>query len=205
MIVSLSSYKIVSFSCFRFCIIKFDSKKGTPEAQMPVPELSDVEKCVHLNFEDQETECKRLEKELERIDKAKEKVIAESEENYLEPFQERMNKFVEEATNNIKELNDLIKDCSQKFVVTMKFFRFRPKDGKIEAAQPKDFFCTWLPFCQDYKNFWKREQLKIEKEILKEERMRMKLKTSNMKDFKVEPIKPHGLKEKYLKYKKRAR
>ena len=58
---------------------------------------------------------------------------------------------------------------------------------------------------QDYKNFWKREQLKIEKELLKEERMRIKLKTGNLKDFKVEPIKHGGLKEKYLKYKKRAR
>ena len=117
-----------------------------------------------------------------------------------------MNKFIEEANNNLKDLNDLIKDCSSKFILTMKFFRFKPKDGsKVETAQPKDFFCTWLPFCQDYKNFWKREQLKIEKELLKEERMRIKLKTGNLKDFKVEPIKPNGLKEKYLKYKKRAR
>ena len=75
----------------RFCLVKFDAKKGTPEAQMPVPEPSDVEKCAHMNFEDQETECKRLENELERIDKAKDKVVAESEENYLEPFQEKMN------------------------------------------------------------------------------------------------------------------
>ena len=35
--------------------------------------------------------------------------------------------------------------------------------------------------------------------------MRIKLKTGNLKDFKVEPIKHGGLKEKYLKYKKRAR
>ena len=116
-----------------------------------------------------------------------------------------MIKFLEEANSNIKDLDSLIKECSQKFLVTMKFFRFKPKEGKLENAQPKDFFCIWLPFCQDYKNFWKREQLRIEKELLKEERMRIKMKTSNLKDFKVEPIKPHGLKEKYLKYKKRAR
>ena len=51
--------------------MKFDSKKGTAEAQIPIPEPSDVEKCLHLNFEDQEIECKKLEKELERVDKAK--------------------------------------------------------------------------------------------------------------------------------------
>ena len=59
-----------------------------------------------------------------------------------------MNKFIEEATTNLKDLNDLIKDCSSKFILTMKFFRFKPKDGRVETAQPKDFFCTWLPFCQ---------------------------------------------------------
>ena len=112
-------------------------------------------------------------------------------------FQEKMTKFVEEATTNLKDLNDLIKDCSSKFIITMKFFRFKPKDGRLEMAQPKDFFCTWQLFCHDYKNFWKKEQLKIEKELLKEERMKIKLKTGNLKDFKVEPIKPNGLKEKY--------
>jgi formin 2 len=190
----------------RFCILKFDPKKGTAEAQMPIPEPSDVEKCVHMNFEDQAAECNKLTAELERITKATEKVVAESEPNYLEPFQEKMNKFLEEATGNLKDLNDLIQDCSRKFIWTMKFFRFKPKDGRLESAQPKDFFCIWLPFCQDYKNFWKREQLKIEKELLKEERMRIKLRTGNLKDFKVEPRKPSGLKEKYLRYKQnRAR
>ena len=50
----------------RFSITKFDPKKGTPEAKMPIPEPSDVEKCEHLNFEDQEAECSRLEKELDK-------------------------------------------------------------------------------------------------------------------------------------------
>ncbi len=55
----------------RFCIIKFDQKKGTSDAQLPVPEPSDVEKSAHINFEDQEFECERLKKELERISKAR--------------------------------------------------------------------------------------------------------------------------------------
>ena len=142
---------------------------------------------------------------MDKIKIAKDKVVKESEANYLEPFQEKMNKFIDEANDNIKELNSLIKECSRKFILTMKFFRFKPKDGsRVETAQPKDFFCTWSPFCQDYKNLWKREQLLIEKEILKQERMRIKMSTSKLRDFKVEPIKPHGLKEKYLKYKRKS-
>ena len=30
------------------------------------------------------------------------------------------------------------------------------------------------------------------------------MSTSKLRDFKVEPIKPHGLKEKYLKYKRKS-
>ena len=80
--------------CFTFFLFElyfndffFISKKGTPEAQMPIPEPSDVEKSLHLNFEDQENECKKLECDLQRISKAKEKVVSESEPAYLEPFQ----------------------------------------------------------------------------------------------------------------------
>lgn len=126
----------------RFSITKFDPKKGTPEAKMPIPEPSDVEKCEHLNFEDQEAECSRLEKELDKIKIAKDKVVKLSEPNYLEPFQEKMNKFIDEANDNIKELNNLIKECSSKFILTMKFFRFKPKDGRVETAQVNIFQIT---------------------------------------------------------------
>ena len=60
---------------------------------MPIPEPSDVEKSLHLNFEDQENECKKLECDLQRISKAKEKVVSESESAYLEPFQVNLHYF----------------------------------------------------------------------------------------------------------------
>jgi hypothetical protein len=102
----------------RFCILKFDPKKGTAEAQMPIPEPSDVEKCVHMNFEDQ-AECNKLTAKLERITKATEKVVAESEPSYLEPFHEKMNKFLEEVTGNLKDLNDLIQEGAYTMVYTL--------------------------------------------------------------------------------------
>ena len=114
-----------------------------------------------------------------------------------------MNTFLLEASTSLTNLSQLIGDCSKTFVNTMKFYRFQPKDGKLENAQPKDFFCLWLPFCQDYKNSWKREQMRIEKEILQQERLKYKRKTSKLKDFKVEPRKPMGLKEKMLQASKR--
>ena len=62
----------------------------------------------------------------------------------------------------------------------------------------------WYPFCQDYKNLWKREQILIEKEILKQERLRHKQKSETRKAFKVEPVKPRGLKEKLLRKKSKV-
>ena len=41
----------------------------------------------------------------------------------------------------------------------MKFYKFIPKKGKLEDAKPEDFFCLWYPFCDDYKNLWKKEQV----------------------------------------------
>ena len=56
---------------------------------------------------------------------------------------------------------------------------------------------------QSFKDVWKSEQARIAKEILKEERLRLKMKAESLRDFKTEPRKPKGLKEKMLK--RRAR
>ncbi len=60
--------------------IRFDPKKGTPEATLPVPEASDVERSANINFDEVRTECQKLRADLDNIDKAKEKVILESDE-----------------------------------------------------------------------------------------------------------------------------
>merc|ERR1712083_724650 len=95
-----------------------------------------------------------------------------------------------DATGSLKDIEDLVEECSRRF-----------KDSKLD--QPKDFFSVWLPFCRDYKNLWKREQAKIAKEIIREERMRHRLKTENLKDFKTQPTKPKGLKDRINKRKSR--
>ena len=70
-----------------------------------------------------------------------------------------MTEFLESAEVQLKELCDLVEDCSTKFVDCMKFYKFVPKKGKLEDAKPEDFFCLWYPFCDDYKNLWKKEQV----------------------------------------------
>ena len=84
---------------------------------MPIPEPSDVEKCVHLNFEDQENECKKLECDLQRISKAKDKVVAESEASYLEPFQVNIQFAKLVAKSEIK--TDLYKRSQFTFILSI--------------------------------------------------------------------------------------
>ena len=52
----------------RFFILKFDSKKGTPEATLPVPEPSDLDHCCYIDFEKERAECNKLKSELEKIE-----------------------------------------------------------------------------------------------------------------------------------------
>ena len=44
-----------------------------------------------------------------------------------------------------------------------------------------------LFFYQDFKDLWKSEQARIDKEIIKEERLRHKQKAESLRDFKTEP------------------
>ena len=112
-----------------------------------------------------------------------------------------MAKCLQDASGSLKDLEDLVHECSGKFKDTKKFYKYAPKDSKLD--QPKDFFSVWLPFCRDYKNLWKKEQARIAKEIIREERMRHRLKTENLKDFKTQPTKPKGLKDRINKRKSR--
>ena len=185
----------------RFCILRFDNKKGTPEAFMPVPEPSDVEKSGHINFEEHINECKNLEGNLKKIERSRDKVIKEGDSEHLEPFQSKMAKFLKDAAGSLKDLEELVEECSRKYSDTKTFYRYVPKDAKLD--EPKGFFTLWLPFCRDYKNLWKREQAKIAKEMVREERMKHRLKTENLKDFKTQPTKPKGLKDRINKRKSR--
>ena len=185
----------------RFCILKFDNKKGTTEAFMPVPDPSDVEKSGHINFDELMNESKSLEFNLKKIQNLRDKVINDQDAEHLEPFQTKMAKCLEDANGSLKDLEDLVNECSHRFKDTKKFYKYVPKDSKLD--QPKDFFSSWLSFCRDYKNLWKREQARIAKEIIREERMRHRLKTENLKDFKTQPTKPKGLKDRINKRKSR--
>merc|ERR1711935_1111108 len=61
---------------------------------------------------------------------------------------------------------------------------------------PEDFFSPWYPFCDDYKKIWKKEQVKIQKELLKQERQKHKTKKESLKNVEIKKTPVGGLKAK---------
>lgn len=69
--------------------------------------------------------------------------------------------------NSAKQLNtefENLEECKVKFISTMKFYLFKPKSGALEAYPPNSFFEMWLPFCNDFKDIFKKELIRMEKE-----------------------------------------
>eukprot|EP00092_Neocalanus_flemingeri_P027937 GFUD01030330.1.p1 GENE.GFUD01030330.1~~GFUD01030330.1.p1 ORF type:complete len:668 (+),score=223.44 GFUD01030330.1:76-2004(+) len=185
----------------RFCILKYDENRGTPEAAIPIPEPSDIEKCQHIDFETQRFECDKVRKELDKAKRNTQKVFENSPEELKEPFNNKMTDFLESAEVQLKELIDLVEDCSTKFIDCMKFYKFVPKKGKLEDAKPEDFFCIWYPFCDDYKNLWKKEQVRMQKELLKLERQKHQRKKESLQNVEVKKTPVGGLKAKLARRK----
>jgi formin 2 len=70
-----------------------------------------------------------------------------------------MAEIIGKSEQDFKELKELLEECTKGFVDCMKFYKFTPKKGKVEDAKPEEFFSIWHPFCEDYKNIWKKEQV----------------------------------------------
>jgi formin 2 len=71
----------------------------------------------------------------------------------------QMEEVIAKSEQDYKELKELLEECTKSFVECMKFYKFTPKKGKVEDAKPEEFFSIWYPFCDDYKNIWKKEQV----------------------------------------------
>jgi formin 2 len=179
----------------RFYILRFDERKGSPEASLPVPEPSDVERSSNINFDTERVECAKLKSTLASIEATRQRVVDDVDAaDHVEPFGSTMAEFLSKATVSTAELSTLVDECAAKFARTMRFYQYHPQKSN-SAEHPKEFFEVWLPFCTDFKNLWKKEQARIEKELLMEERARHKQKKENLKSFKTKPVEAGSLKD----------
>ena len=88
---------------------------------------------------------------------------------------------MKKADSEVASLSNLVEESSAKFLSCMKFFKFTPKKGKLEDVKPVEFFEPWFIFAMDYKTLWKKEQVKIQTEMLKEERILMQRRKSSLR------------------------
>ena len=72
----------------------------------------------------------------------------------------KMAEILDKSEKDFKEVKDLLEECTKGFIACMKFYKFTPKKGKVEDAKPEEFFSIWFPFCEDFKNIWKKEQVR---------------------------------------------
>jgi len=149
---------------------------GTPLAVLPVPEPSWLKMAQAVDIEAERAECKKLHEEVTRVKNFAFKIDQTAAAEFKEPFSSKMKNFVLKAEGEMKELQENLEDCSSKFVDCLKFYKFTPKKGKVEDAKPSDFFGAWYMFCEDFKNLWKKEEQKIEIQLQKEERRKLKEK-----------------------------
>merc|ERR1712226_164751 len=91
-------------------------------------------------------------------------------------------------------------ECSKRFFDCLSFYKFTPKKGRLEEVKPVDFFSFWYIFCEDYKNMWKKEQVRIQAEIVKEERRKQKMKKDSLKaEVEVKRTSVGGIKDNFKK------
>lgn len=72
--------------------------------------------------------------------------------------------FLENSKKQLSAELESLEECHKQFISTMKFYLFKPKTGTLEAYPPNSFFELWLQFCVDFKDIFKKELIKLEKE-----------------------------------------
>jgi len=187
----------------KVCITVFDDKKGTLEATLPLPDPSEVEKSSNIDFEAQRGTIEKIKKDLEITKRKAENVASKSPEDLKEPFHTKMSEFSVTAEKDVETVSNLLDECSTKFLKCMVYYKWMPKKGKLEDAKPEDFLGMWMPFCNDYKNCWKKEQVSIQKEIIKEERKKHLQRKESLRNVETKKTSVGGLKDKLQKRKSR--
>lgn len=75
-----------------------------------------------------------------------------------------MESFLEHSKKQLIHECENLEESRTKFLNTMKFYLFKPKVGTLETFPPNSFFELWLQFCIDFKDIFKKELIRMEKE-----------------------------------------
>ncbi|CAH1280152.1 unnamed protein product [Diabrotica balteata] len=165
---------------------------------LPVPEPGDIRRAAAVNFDDVRLDLKKLQKQLEVCEQKTQRIIETSSPENLQPFKDKMSVFLDHSKKQLAAEWDTLEDCHKQFIATMKFYLFKPKSGSLETFAPNMFFELWLPFCDDFKNIYKKELMRLEKEKIQEIRRKEQERISEVKKIKE---RENGLKAKIKRVK----
>ncbi|CAG9860478.1 unnamed protein product [Phyllotreta striolata] len=167
---------------------------------LPVPEPGDIRRAASVDFDDLRADLRKLQKQLEGCERKSQKIFESSTPENLQPFKDKMTVFVEQSKKQMASEKENLEECHKQFVSTMKFYLFKPKKGTLETFSPNLFFEFWLPFCDDFKNIFKKELIRMEKEKIQEIKRKESERMSGVKTIKE---RENGLKAKIRKVKQK--
>lgn len=84
--------------------------------------------------------------------------LVPTENKRIEVFKDKMTTFVDAAEEKLNNEDENLSECRSKFISTVKFYQYKPKCGKLEDCEPKEFFSLWTSFCTDFKDIFKKEE-----------------------------------------------
>lgn len=188
----------------RVYVRQFQKDATLEKAKFPLPEPSDMERAGLVNFNDIAADLVKLHTQLKNCEAKVQRVLEKSDEEHQEPFRQRMTGFLEKAYQEHREQEENLEECRQKFLETKDYFSLQPK-SKNESEWPKELFGPWVPFCNDFKNIWKKEiqrkiKLDLEATRKKVKELQEAKKSSVMREVvKVQDSRPSRLKAKLAK------
>ncbi|KAJ8972049.1 hypothetical protein NQ317_001519 [Molorchus minor] len=135
-----------------------------PNFPLPIPEPGDIKRASSVNFDDLRIDLHKLQQQLKACETKYERIIAASTPENLQPFKDKMTAFLEHSKKQLASEFESLEECHRQFILTMKFYLFKPKSGTLESFPPNSFFELWLQFCVDFKDIFKKELIRLEKE-----------------------------------------
>lgn len=161
---------------------------------LPIPEPADIEAASTINFENLSGELDRLKSKLQ-VCTDKYDMVVKSDAEYSGPFKEKMDSFFREAAAELANEREALLEAKREFKAVMQFYQYTPKGTSLDAADPNAFFVLWLRFCRDFKDIWKKEQQRMQKERM--EKMLKKYESKNK--VVTQKLSSTGLKARLLK------